>query len=479
MTYETLQYVDGSGTTQEVALSLANVANVRANNKIRYTPRTHAASEFSISWAQPPETPIAIPFKSRCKIFVNRTSSTGAANSFSAGTCIFQGRRWDNEGSVSAAHVDTTLTLLDVWKDLEQVMFAIPWKFVASISGTPPTTTYSDYLFPDVVLFQGAPSVTYDPAPSFGNLITTWQQLQDIVNYAINYATGADAVQIQLAGMGSFTPATGGGTGGTWTTTGTPEFTPLYTNRYPVKAAKCAECINLTLAMHPGVYLEIDYTTTPPTLHARNRSAMTSVTLPYKSTLSDGTVHLATEIKPLDELVPDSVRIWYKVLNTVGGSQVPTFSSDIYPSGAGNSLLAMDFSVDITGSTTQQTIKNFTSTAFDPTNLALWEQRVTALKSLAQGGQIPSSGTGQLTFINSSPYNSSTNTKGIQVIGDDGRDYSTSFGSALPYLTDDSVYAWFALSGGTAAAAVKCTVKAFFSYNKTTTTNDKIGRAHV
>ena len=121
--FDTLQYVDGTGTTQEIALNLNNLATVGCAVKMEFLPKTHTYGQLMLTWNQPPETGIAIPFKSRCKVQIGRSSSTGAANSFSAGTILFQGRRTDNEGSASASRVLTTITLSDAWWDLSKITF--------------------------------------------------------------------------------------------------------------------------------------------------------------------------------------------------------------------------------------------------------------------------------------------------------------------------------------------------------------------
>ena len=445
MTFDTLQYIDSSGATQEVALSTANLASTGGALPYRLDLRSHAASTCTITWVQPPETGIAIPFKSRCLVYLSRTSSTGAANSFSGGTILFQGRRTDNPGSASATKILSTITLSDAWWDLAKITYQVGANVITG--GTIASPTFTPFYWPDIVLFQAAPGATYSPAAVNGT-ITTWQQLQAIINFATGFYSGTDAVQLQLGS--------------------TAEFTPLYCNWYPMRSAKCAEALQVCLRPHPGVFTEIDYTTTPPTIHFRNRTAMTPTTLPYKSTYS-GITHIATDIESLDQLVPDAVRLYYKVTGTFNGQSVVNFQTDFYPASAPNSLLCLDYSIDVTGAALSQTVCHFTSSTFDPTALALWRQKLPSLHQISEGGQIVDDGSpGALTLISSGTYDPSTNPKGIQVIGDDGTDYSSSYGTVIPYITDNPIYTWFNLSGAT-AMVVKATVKAFFSYNKITT----------
>jgi hypothetical protein len=444
MIFDTLQYVDGNGVAQEVALPLSNLATVAGAVSLKLNPKSHAPGECIITWAQPPETGIAIPFRSPCIVRTGRQSGDGSQNSFSGGTIIFQGRRWDNEGSASKSQVATTITLLDAWKELEKITFQIAWQEITG--GTISAPTYSNFLWPDIVLMQPAPGRVYAPAPAGAQFITTWQQIQDIITFVQTFLTGANAVQLALGPLG---------------------FAPLYCNWYPVRSQSCGDCLKFVLRAHPGVFTEMDYTTTPPTLNFRNAGTVSPITLPYKSKLADGTLHMASEIQSLEELKPDAVRLFYRITGEFNGQQVGTFGTDIYPNGAPNSPLCLDYSIDVTGASVTETIKNFVSNNFNPTDLTLWRTKVPGLKQIAQGGQIPNDGSaGALTFVSTAPYDSVSNPKGFQVIDDIGNPID--FADTFLYWTDQSVYSWFNLSGP-AAQAVKATVKAFFSYNKTST----------
>ncbi len=443
MIFDTLQYTDAGNNVQEIALSLSNIAGGAATS-LKLNPKSHAPGECIITWAQPPETGIAIPFRSPCVVRVGRISATGSAGSFSGGIILFQGRRWDNEGSASKSQVSTSITILDAWKELEKITFQIAWQEITG--GTIVAPTFTPFLWPDVVLMQPVPNKVYNPAPLGGVFISTWQQIQEIIAFVQTFLTGKNAVAIQLGPLA---------------------FAPLYCNFYPVRSQSCGDCLKFVLRAHPGVFTEMDYTTTPPTLNFRNVTTVTPVTLPYKSQLADGTIHLASDVQSLDELKPDAVRLYYRITGEFNGQQVGSFGTDIYPNGAPNSPLCLDYSIDVTGASVTETIKNFTSNNFSPTDLTLWRTKVPGLKQVAQGGQIPNDGgAGALQFVSAAPYNAATNPKGFQVIDDNGNPID--FTNTFIYWTDQSVYSWFNLNGP-AAQAVKATVKAFFTYNKTST----------
>lgn len=450
MTYETLQYVDAAGTTHEIALRLANLTGAPAT-RIVIEPASTAPGKCTIAWAQPPEGGLAIPFKSRCVVRANRVSTAGAADSFSGGSIVFVGRRTDVTGSASASQVSMTIVLQDVIWDLSHITLQQASNFITG--GTLSVPTCTPFYWPDVVLFQ-AFNADYSPVPVQGT-ISTWQQICDILSYAESFATGADAAQFQ------FSP--------------TAEFVPVYRNWYPMRSPKCWEAITNCLRTHPGVYTEVDYTTTDgsgnplPTIHFRNRANMTALTLPYASTDASGIMHLASDIQALPELVPDAVRLFYRINSTFNGQPVAELGTDFYPAAAANSLLCQDFSIDVTGSTQTETVKNFVSSTFDPTSLALWRQKVPALHQVSQGGQIPNDGNaGALAFVSTAAYDASSNPKGIQVLGDDGVDYSSTYGTVIPYLTADDIYAWFA-TGGAAITVKMVTVKAYFSFSRLAT----------
>lgn len=448
MYYETLKYVDGAGTTHEVALQ--NLSANGAPVSVKMYPRTHTWSEFHIILPQPPETTLDIPFRSQCEVWACRSSSTGAENSFSAGTRLFKGRRINGvRGAASAGSVATHIILGDALWDARHVTYQGTSRYISS--GTTASPTYSTFNWPDVILFQAIPGASYSPAPLYGT-ISTWQQIQDIFNYLTGGTLGADALQLQL--------------------NSTAEFTPTYLNWYPVRSMKSLPVLQICLRPHPGIYTEIDYTTNPPTLHLRNRAHMTPVQLPYKSQLSDGTLHIATDIESLNELVPDRVALYYKITGTLNGNPVVNYSTDIYPVGAGPSLLSEEFSIDVTGAALQTTVCNFTAAAFDPTDKDLWRQRIPSLRQVSEGGQIPNDGApaGALAFKDTAVNGGLTpHPEGIQVVDETGA--AVDLGE-FQYVTDMDVFGW--MNDG-AAAVKQATVIGYFSYAK----NWKVGSASV
>ncbi len=440
MTYETLQYVDATGATQEVAFQNLSATGVET---VTWTPCSLAPSTFTLNMAQAPEVPIVIPFKSRCVVRACRTSGSGGANnSFAGGTILFQGRRTDTTASATGGKVSTTITLSDAWWDLMQLTYKVGWR--EPTGGTIGAPTYTTVYFPDIVLFQADPLGQLQPdgsrapygPPPYGGLITDFQQLMAIIYYATNFGSGAEAVQLQM---------------------GTAhEFAPGYRSVDTARSVKCHEALTKCLQAHPTVRSWIDHTTTPPTIHFTDQASRGAVTLPYASTDPTGTnaSHEATDIQPLPHLQMSRVQIAYKFNGTLNGSPVVNFGSDVYPASGGPYLQTQDYSADLSGLQRTLTQKSFTSASFDPTSLALWRSRVASLLQVSQGGQIPNDGgAGALALTSGS------------ITVEDSTGAAIDYAGTYVYWTDQSVYSWFNL-GGTPALAVKATVRARFSYTR-------------
>ena len=450
MIYDTLEYTDVSSVKHEVAIALDNIGGAAGIVAMNFVPaNNHAPGTLTLQWAQPPETGIDIPYKSPCIIRVCRTSTDGSPDSFSGGTILFQGRRTDNSGSRHSNRVRSGITLMDVLGDLGLITYQQPSNQITG--GTIASPTFTPFYWPDVVLFQAFNGITYTPSPVYGT-ITTWQQMMDVLDYGLGFiASGTDKLNFQYST--------------------TPEFTPHYRNWDSQRSVKCLAAVESCMRSHPGVFRHVDHTTLDgssnpcPTIHFRNRGSMTALTLPYIGIDANGNSAQATEIQSLDQIVPDNVRIYYRINGTFNGQPVSSPYVDAYPANA-NALNNLDFSVDIAGASKVQMAKDFSSTPLDPTSKDLWRLKVAALHQIVQGGQIPNDGdSGNLAFISTSPYDATTNPKGIQVLGDDGTDYSNSYTSLIPYWTDDNIYSWFQLAAGSVTVK-KVTVKAFFSYYK-------------
>lgn len=441
---ETISYKVGS-TWTEVSLTALG-----AGITVRLELGTHGESRFNLPLASlPPEIAPAIPFEAQCIVYTGRTGSGG---SWTGGTKLFQGRRTDNSGQASGSGANQELVIEDAWYDLRFLTLQAAWANITGYSGSTPTYG-TPFTWPDCVLFQFTPAgqlqsngsfAAYSPAPS-NNHITTGQSIKEILADAIYFG----GVNLQI---GTIDPA-------------------CYVPFYPVRSMRCADAIKMALRVHPDCTCEIDYTTTPPTFNIRQRSNLTGVTLPYKSS-SGNQKHLTSSVRPRPDLQPSRVGIYIKETSTINGKSVISVGTDIYPGSTPSGLRSFDASVDMTGPKLANTTANITSAAFDPTDLTWWAKKLPALKPVSLGGQIPNSGTGALALLDATINGGSGHLKGITVEDSSGATIDlTTF--AYELLTGN-VSSWMQLSGGGAVEWVEATITGFFSYNKTTGAGDTL-----
>lgn len=433
---ETISYKVGS-TWTEVSLGSLGVGE-----SFKLELGTHGESKCILPLVVlPPETAPAIPFESQCIIYTGRTG-TGP---FSGGSILFQGRRTDNNGQASGTGASQELVIEDAWYDLRFLTLQAAWQNITGYTGGTPTYG-TPFTWPDCVLFQYSVSgqlqpngtfAAYSPAPINGH-ITTGQSIQEILAYAIYFG----GVNLQI---GQIDPA-------------------CYVPFYPVRSMRCADAIKCALRPHPDCTCEIDYTTTPPTFNIRQRSNLTAVTLPYKSSAGAKT-HLTSSVRPRPDLQPARVGIYIKSTTTINGNDVVSVGTDIYPAASPVALRSFDASVDMCGPKLAKTVAVLTTAAFDPTSLTWWAQKVPALKNIASGGQIPNSGAGALAQLDSTINGGlSGHPKGIQVVDDTGAVINISAGNYAYELLQGTPATWM-----TGVNVIEANVVGFFSYYKNTT----------
>lgn len=409
------------GTMTESSLTALGVSDWRV------TFGSHGGSMVRLRLeGVPPERTPVIPVETPCSLYTGRVYADGG---WSGGTILFQGRRTDNVGEASGEAAGTELTLEDAWYDLRWLTLQATWQTITG--GTVGSPTYGTVAWPDCVLFQATPGVSYSPAPVNAH-ITTGQALREILNYAISCGVNLQVGQIDPA---------------------------LYVPFYPVRSVRCAEAIKHCLRPHPDCTTEIDYTTTPPTFHVRQRSHLTALTLPYAGMAAPASgvvqTHLTSEVRPRPDLVASRVGIYIKETSVIAGQTVVSVGSDIYPA-TSSGLRSLDASVDITGPRTTQVTARLTSTVFDPTNLAWWALKVPAL---AQPETVP----GSLALLNTAINDGSKD--GITVVDETGAPVDL---ATYAYVLEDhgTAHAWMRLSGGGAVWVTKAIVTGHFTYQR-------------
>ena len=266
----TLQYYSGTlttGTLQTVtfpALAALESGKVIADAwQVKF--QSHKASSVTLRLpGVPPHIAPAIPFESRVQI-IDPT-----------GTVQFQGLRTDRKGTADPRRTSSEYTFEDEWYFLDHCPYQQLWY----------RTSGGNVPFPNVVLFQPNPGETYTP-PAVQGVISTGQQIVDILNWAISRGANLQIGQIDPA---------------------------LYQAWYPIQNVKCGDALRHCLRLHPDCFTEIDYTTTPPTFNIRQRSNLTAVTLPYAYTDSSGRRHAALDLQPRPELQPARIALFYRVI---------------------------------------------------------------------------------------------------------------------------------------------------------------------
>jgi len=466
MSLWTLQYYDATQTLQEVSFpALAALEGGIVSDGWMASFQSHKASTVQLHLpGVPPHIAPAIPFESRVTLWSGRTG-TGP---YSGGTKQFQGLRTDRTSVADPNRPSSSYQFEDEWYFLDHCPFQQMWVQLITSGGA------SNYVpFSSVVLFQPNPGQTYSPVPVAG-IISTGQQIVDVLNWAILQGANLQIGQIDPA---------------------------AYQAWYPLQNVKCGDAIRHCLRVHPDCFTEIDYTTTPPTFHVRQRSNLTQVNLPYAYTDSSGRRHIASDIQPRPELQPKRVALFYRV---VASNMLLSTPCDIYPYqnllcqgpvlqgqpvgasapyiangtptagtamagitgtgtatipvGAPGGLRALDFAIDLQGPKISVSQAAITSASFDPTNLTWWKRKVPSLgqsdiTSLALlSTTINGGGATNITVVQDgtgSPINLST--------------------YAWELLPQSSPMAWMTSSVGGPLAVVEAVVTAHFSYQKSKT----------
>lgn len=307
----------------------------------------------------------------------------------------------------------------------------------------------------------------YTAATTAFNAYISNQSSTTLANYnaaaaAYNVAQAAWLAALNAGGAGTYTQLAPYG---------------YYVPFYPTRCVKISEAIQFCLRVHPDCFMEIDYTTTPPTFNVRRRStffdgtaapppgftvqgqavgagtSMLAKSLPYSYTDTNGLRHSATDIQERPELQPKRIAIYYQITGQTSGGPVYDFVVDAYGYGPGGSapqqlntkalldategIRAMDYSVNVAGATTQTTVAVLNTVQHDPYTLGVWQQKCQPLKAPDITG---------LAFAN--PPN-------VMVLDDSGNDVS---GIGF-YIASGSVAPWMDVGSPTVA-----NVSADFAY---------------
>lgn len=121
----------------------------------------------------------------------------------------------------------------------------------------------------------------------------------------------------------------------------------LYPPIDEVRDMTCAEVVQRQVRWHPDAVQYFDHSTTPPTLHIKQRSELTATTLALA--LGAGKVR-EFSLKSLPDLQLPAVKITYEISSTENGRETIDYQHDVWPASAtGRELGALNLTLDMRG----------------------------------------------------------------------------------------------------------------------------------
>jgi hypothetical protein len=253
-------------------------------------------------------------------------------------TYYWKGKRRDFNGQANPDAPRTSLQFEDVWGALNRTTFQHFWK-MNSGSGV------TDVYFSRLNLFQ---DISAGPGVAW-----TYLDAHDQIVQIVDFAQTNCGLPVQC---GTVDPV--------WNM-------PVFA----VKAISCAYALQLVMKPMPDMVTAMDYSTTPPTVHFRQRQNCTPVTLPFAGTDAQSRHHKQTQIKPRPDLQVPAVVIQYQITGTVDGVEYNDTSVDAFPPGAtGLEENALVFPVDLRGPSRTDVKATLVTEAVDPTTTAFWKE---------------------------------------------------------------------------------------------------------
>lgn len=250
---------------------------------------------------------------------------------------IFQGRRIRSVGHAATPDRAVDITIADAWYDLQYTTF----QHLRRHHGPTDPVLATDFMS-RINLFQ---DISAGPADHWAYL-SVHDQIREIITYAkVNCLI---AIQAGTIDCNTYRPI------------------------YAVKAVSCADALLLCLRSIPDAVTYFDYSTTPPTLHVRQRPNLVALAFPY----ADGVKHQSSRIERRDDLIPDSVVIQYEQIFDVNGTRTAYWSNDAFPIGAtGAAFGSLVTPVDLRGGIITNVFGALAAQAIDPTTRAFWKSK--------------------------------------------------------------------------------------------------------
>ena len=253
-------------------------------------------------------------------------------------TYYWKGKRRDFNGQAHPDAPRTSMQFEDVWGALERTTFQHFWKMNGGSGVT-------DVYFSRLNLFQ---DISAGPGVAW-----TYLDAHDQIVQIIDFAQTNCSLPVQC---GTVDPV--------WNM-------PVFA----VKAISCAYALQLVMKPMPDMVTAMDYSTTPPTIHFRQRQNCTPITLPYGGSDANHRHHKQTQIKPRPDLQVPAVVIQYQITGTVDGAEYNDTSVDAFPATAtGLEENALVFPVDLRGPSRTNVKGTLVTEAVDPATVAFWKE---------------------------------------------------------------------------------------------------------
>jgi hypothetical protein len=265
-------------------------------------------------------------FTYKTTVIVKRDRVRGTDGSYSGGSIYFAGIVAHPHVSGSGAREFQSCSLIGPWWYLQERGFEQEYRQIASITlgvptfVTPNPTTSRIFLNLELGEFGVVTPVK----------LTTGEQLEEALTWCLKpFVDTATAPPFQVGTVAL-------------------DVDPPVDE---VKNITCAEAVRKMLRWSPDAVAWFDYSTSPPTFHAKRRADLTAHNLNITTTKPT-----SISVTPRFDLQRPYVRIQYERTNNIGGTPVMEFIEEVYPdpipSGAINQFGGVPFVIDLRGYTT-------------------------------------------------------------------------------------------------------------------------------